>query len=226
MSRLASQASPPVGVDGDIREQDSAALAALDHALDGIEQLPRRAFGIAELARRLEILPAIMKASSTSCETFSMASQRRGEPGVPQSGGFSSEELSQPVTSEARFILSARRISASRSGPGGIDLALSLSSRSCMSRRSRSGGIFCPIESTLCWSSLAGTRSADNFRDKLLREPAWRLVHPGFIRLLTHLLKIHVRKPASPRRRRAPGRPSLSRNGMVTPPCQSIRASQ
>src|SRR5437879_2358804 len=56
-SHLASHSSLLVGVDRDIREQDPAAFATLNHALDGIEQLPRRTFGLAKLARRLEIFP-------------------------------------------------------------------------------------------------------------------------------------------------------------------------
>jgi len=54
---LALSAILLVDIDRDIREQEPAALAALDHDFDGIEQLPGRSLGFVEFAGRLEILP-------------------------------------------------------------------------------------------------------------------------------------------------------------------------
>src|SRR5689334_25413699 len=57
MPHLVSLAIALVDINRDIREQESAALAALDHDFDGIEQLPGRSLGFVEFAGRLEILP-------------------------------------------------------------------------------------------------------------------------------------------------------------------------
>jgi hypothetical protein len=54
---LASQPVPPIGIDRGIRDQDAAALARPYHGVDDVEELAGSTFRLAELARRLEILP-------------------------------------------------------------------------------------------------------------------------------------------------------------------------
>jgi hypothetical protein len=57
MSSLASQPPSPEGIDRGIRDQDAAAFARPYHGVDDIEQVAGSAFRLAELARRLKILP-------------------------------------------------------------------------------------------------------------------------------------------------------------------------